>query len=161
MFWVSFQELKIMIGRVCDIFCDWPEMGGSCCFNLYDDLQNNYECPFAVVVGEVGLGDGAPQGPNQNPHVLGSWQIPISLNLSSPGKPSHVSLPVTFSVWNVAFIFHIVRVTCFSHLLSSLFDYPNNIWRRTEVMKRLFYPLIAPFFLGAHIRPITLVNRQP
>ena len=77
MFWVSFQELKIMIWRVCDISCDWPEMGGSCCFNLYDDLQNNYECPCAGVVGKVGLSDGAPQGPSQNPHVLGSRQILI------------------------------------------------------------------------------------
>jgi len=52
-------------------------MGGSYFLNLCDDLQNNYECPCTGVVGEVGLGDGAPQGPDQNPHVLGCWQILI------------------------------------------------------------------------------------
>ena len=62
-----------------------------------------------------------------------------TLPLSSPGTP-------VMSRWASLFpseMLHLFLISCvllfFSHLMSSLFDHPNNIWRRAEVMKRLVF----------------------
>ena len=162
MFWASFQELKIMIWRLRDIFCDWPEMGGSCCCDLYDDLQNNYECPCAGVVGEVGLGDGAPQGPNQNPHMLGSWQIliPSSYLVLVSRVMSHCPSLFPSDMLRLFLISCVLRVFLISYphylIILIISGEELRLWSTSS-----FYPLVAPFILCAHIRPIPLATRQP